>query len=777
MSTPPISQLCRNCSPVLDLDFLLDHNPINNKGYRPYETSKILYRFEDTWPELPGFAASAESGCGLCKSIRDTFVSQYPSTEYKGPVTGYVSRSATSIQVEPRKVSDYSVTICEGRDLNDTLAYAQFLPCSDDDSMPFLRPPLTEVLSDQTLNFAKRSIDHCASTCHPWEPSGSTPARLLDIGEYKANGRIKLIQTEGLPRVRYAALSYCWGNADDAAYQPKTNSANLSERLDGFGIDAMSPVVRDAIITCDALEMRYLWVDALCILQGKADIADWEVESQKMNDIFRNAYVTLCPSSSNGCREGFLGQRKLHPGICNESQEYSIIPYDVKAITPSFMFTFEFTDSKWYSRAWVWQEVNFSARLVIFGPTFVFFRCPEILICENGATNDTAVIQKGLNEYHSKRYQDAQPFAFFRTCAESISTMDISFESDRLAAVAGVAKQVSPATGSEYAAGLWVDDIFKDLIFERNTRDKGGLEKYVESLRDRHLAIGPTWSWPGHRGGVSWDSNFSSMNRETLELDGGDWEYECEYLDITTDKVGDNLFGQVTRGTLAVTTKVASLGEIAAHCEGEDDELIKNMLFTPEYSSQIACGIKWNWDVDVTDTPRHLAEKILVIAFSTCLYELRSEIENLYGLMVYPAEKEGEYYRIGSFEAQSSADDDEEKDTGYLIAQNLSRVMVHALAHWFGGDKTGGPENRNIPDQQAVGKEGALVWQKPDGKRTTDASVADLKKYLTSESYALFALMFYMDNWDWANDGKAKPFVDEMIPCERLPNSKKVRLG
>ncbi|KAF5717824.1 hypothetical protein FMUND_5555 [Fusarium mundagurra] len=140
-------------------------------------------------------------------------------------------------------------------------------------------------------------------------------------------------------------------------------------------------------------------------------------------------------------------------------------------------------------------------------------------------------------------------------------------------------------------------------------------------------------------------------------------------------------------------------------------------------------------------------------------------------------------------------------------ATSLSRVVVHELAHWFGGDAPGGPENRNIPDQQAVRKEGALVWQKHDGKRTTDASLADLKKYLTynfmwvsnlarshegpnagncgpskatftAESYALFALMSYMDNWDWANDGKAKEeFVNEMIPYERLPNSKKVRLS
>ncbi|TVY73672.1 hypothetical protein Focb16_v005233 [Fusarium oxysporum f. sp. cubense] len=694
MSTSPISQLCKNCSQVLDIDLLLDHNPINNKGYRPYDTDKTLYRFEDTWPELPGLATSGDSGCGLCKLIRDTFASQSPSTGYKGPVTGLVSRSATSIQVEPRKVFDYSVRIYDESDSYTALAYAQLLPCSDGDSMPFLRPPPTEILSDQTLNFTKKSIDQCASTCHPWEPSGSTPARLLDIGEYKAIGRIKLMQTEGLPRVKYAALSYCWGNADDAAYQPKTNSANLSERLGGFGIDTMSPVVRDAIITCEALGMRYLWVDALCILQGKADIADWDVESQKMSDIFRNAYITLCPSSSNSCREGFLGQRQRHPGIRvktpitsnavfqNESREFSIIPYEVKAITPSFMFTFEFTDSKWYSRAWVWQEVNFSARLVIFSPTFVFFRCPEILICENGARKETTIVQKGLGEYHSKRYQDAQPFAFFRTCVESISTMDISFESDRLAAVAGVAKQVSQATGSEYAAGLWVEDICKDLIFTRNlerenNRDKGGLEKYVESLRTRHLAIGPTWSWPGHRGGVCWDSLFSSVNRETLELDSGDWDYECTYLDITTEKVGDNHFGQVSRGSLAVTTKMASLAEIAALHDGDDDDLIREMLFTPQYRGQVACGIEWNWDVDNAETSSHLADKILVVAFSSCLHELRSEIRNLYGLMVYPAEKEGEYYRVGSFEAQSAADyEDDGEDTGVLMAEEWEEKSI-----------------------------------------------------------------------------------------------------
>ncbi|ENH72172.1 hypothetical protein FOC1_g10006545 [Fusarium oxysporum f. sp. cubense race 1] len=544
MSTPPISQLCKNCSQVLDIDLLLDHNNLENK---------TLYRFEDTWPELPGLAASGASGCGLCKLIRDTFASQSPSTEYKGP-------------------------------------------------------------------------------------------------------------TEKLPRVKYAALSYCWGNADDAAYQQKTNSANLSERLNGFGIDTMSPVVRDAIITCHALGMRYLWVDALCILQGKADVADWDIESQKMADIFRNAYITICPSSSNSCREGFLGQRLVHPGIRvktpitsnaifqNQSREYSILPYfKYDNNTPSFIHSHEFINSKWYSRAWVWQEINLSARLVIFTPTFVFYRCPKTLLCENGTRKETTIILEG-------------------------------FESDRLAAVAGVAKQVSQATGSQYAAGLWVKDIYKDLIFKRNlrsrnNRDKGGLEIYIESLRTRHSAVGPTWSWPGHGAGVCWDSIFSSVDHETLQLNYADWRYEYKHLDISTDKVGDNLFGQVSRGSLAVTTKMASLTEIAALHDGDDDELIRDMLITPESTSQVACGIIWNWDVDNAETSSHLADKILVMAISSCLYG-HSGSGNMYGLMVYPAEKEGEYYRVGSFEAQSAADDDADGNTGVLVAEEWKEKSI-----------------------------------------------------------------------------------------------------
>lgn len=116
---------------------------------------------------------------------------------------------------------------------------------------------------------------------------------------------------------------------------------------------------------------------------------------------------------------------------------------------------------------------------------------------------------------------------------------------------------------------------------------------------------------------------------------------ECKQLEVTTDKVGESLFGQVSRGTLAVTAKMASLTEIAALHGGYDAELIKEMMITPECGSQIACNIKWNWDIDDAETPSHLADEILALALSSCFY-LRSGITQMFGLIIYPAETPGE---------------------------------------------------------------------------------------------------------------------------------------
>jgi hypothetical protein len=60
----------------------------------------------------------------------------------------------------------------------------------------------------------------------------------------------------------YIAVSYCWG---DASTMIKTTSENLSSLTAGIAWD-LPETFQDAIILVKTLEIRYLWIDALCIL-------------------------------------------------------------------------------------------------------------------------------------------------------------------------------------------------------------------------------------------------------------------------------------------------------------------------------------------------------------------------------------------------------------------------------------------------------------------------------------------------------------------------------
>lgn len=66
----------------------------------------------------------------------------------------------------------------------------------------------------------------------------------------------------------------------------------------------MTPVLKDAIIACRTLGIRYIWIDALCILQD--DHNDCEEQSYQMSRIFGESWLTTCATASSSCLEGFL---------------------------------------------------------------------------------------------------------------------------------------------------------------------------------------------------------------------------------------------------------------------------------------------------------------------------------------------------------------------------------------------------------------------------------------------------------------------------------------
>lgn len=106
--------------------------------------------------------------------------------------------------------------------------------------------------------------------------------------------------------LRYAALSYCWGSGSSLL----TTSQNLASHLEELPVHQLPKTLADAVEVTRQLGLRFLWIDALCILQGARTDSkayqDWQTESARMSLVYGNAFITIvaagAPASQHGLR-------------------------------------------------------------------------------------------------------------------------------------------------------------------------------------------------------------------------------------------------------------------------------------------------------------------------------------------------------------------------------------------------------------------------------------------------------------------------------------------
>lgn len=186
--------------------------------------------------------------------------------------------------------------------------------------------------------------------------------------------RMRLIQTDPGSRGRYLALSHRWGDlSDDEKFC--AFKANFNGLKQAIPIEKLPKSFQDAVRVTRALDIRYLWIDSLCIIQD--DPLDWDAESKKMEDVFSNAFCTVAASSAKSSVIGFLGRRPPRDAI--------------NVLTPSGpLYLAEFIDdfssdveeSVLNSRGWVFQERALSKRSIYFTDTQIYWECGRGVFCE-----------------------------------------------------------------------------------------------------------------------------------------------------------------------------------------------------------------------------------------------------------------------------------------------------------------------------------------------------------------------------------------------------------
>ena len=310
------------------------------------------------------------------------------------------------------------------------------------------------------------------------------PARVLNVGEDSTAPSICLESTKGQVG-SYLALSYCWGCSE----QPTTVKSNLAMREKQIDLEQLPKTIQDAVHISRALDVRFLWIDALCIIQDDED--EMREQIKEMGTIYKNALLTIAASSTSSVTEGFLHKRRDPISLC--------LP--IYLSTDSFGFVrlakrqYEsiFSDSL-HCRGWTFQEYVLSRRVLLFSKYEMLWRC---------ATHNLVPARKSHLEYY-RYFQDLPPQVFgisvhsrlnlqkqqteiWHGIVAEYSSRTLSKPVDKLNALVGIAVELSTVWKDVYLLGLWSKTLIRDLAWSCVP------QKYVP--RERLLENVPTWSW------------------------------------------------------------------------------------------------------------------------------------------------------------------------------------------------------------------------------------------------------------------------------------------
>ncbi|KAM7219628.1 Heterokaryon incompatibility protein (HET) domain containing protein [Rhypophila decipiens] len=374
----------------------------------------------------------------------------------------------------------------------------QWSPCHE-------LPPSLQFIEDRLNDCLRNHGPTCNQTKFP-----DYPTQLLKLGDEPLSP-IHLIETQGA-QLKYAALSYCWGQAEFI----RTLNSNLVGHTTGIPSSELPTVFSEAISLCHRFEIRYIWIDSLCILQD--DEKDWEAGSARMAGYYSNAAFTIAATSSEDPLESFLG--------ANKDQKYGI------------------------HRAWTWQESALSSRTIHFCRSQIWWECKTHFVPENRTE-----FEFGYFGYFDEKFGQAKalalaegsPFWAWTKILHQYNERSLSRETDRLPAISGAAASIHALVGGEYYAGMWEKHLIPGLCWFISRPGFYGSAPNL-ATEEREPFIAPTWSWASVHGSI--DHLFNPSETDFVPL--------IKVESITTDVPRRHLnpFGQVTGGRLEVTGRI-----------------------------------------------------------------------------------------------------------------------------------------------------------------------------------------------------------------------------
>jgi hypothetical protein len=456
-------------------------------------------------------------------------------------------------------------------------------------------------------------LNNHAQACRdpPWlRVKVATNLRVIDVQNWSV-----IMAPE---HAEYAALSYIWGGPQFVA--TLHDMQHLPWRL------PMPPVlgktIADALVLCAELEIKYLWVDALCMAQIPDQNADKDLHLRQMDRIYLSAIVTICAASSCSANSGIpeLRQRKVQQQIFEfNGRLYACLGSGMEI---------EVNDQLWNWRGWTYQERILSRRSIIITQHQVYWICQcdtwtERTISEPTQSNVAGLVQTPSSEIRSPLEREfsllsesSLPGAgtgdmFLSTYCDMVQTFTLrklGTPLDGLNAITGVFNTFGESEWSRNVNFIWgLPTTNLDIALLWKLRSGTGRSTIMLEKR----AI-PSWTWASWFNeywiGVYWDmsdfflssSILPAVNWHLLQFDGSSLSLPAQMSEYTKD-------GEVCG--LEASMMLSTPPRVSAELIHADRFYLHFLTTTASFG--LGLKLKWSETRDFSsspDFPTHLKE-------------------------------------------------------------------------------------------------------------------------------------------------------------------------
>ncbi|KAH9220801.1 heterokaryon incompatibility protein-domain-containing protein [Leptodontidium sp. 2 PMI_412] len=369
------------------------------------------------------------------------------------------------------------------------------------------------------------------------------------LGEPSQPSFLKVIDVEkrcvvpAPPNCRYVALSYVWGDPKEVKSRlwlmKMTNVAN-SQLDNGLDFDLLPTTITDSMELVSKIGERYLWVDALCIVQDdEKEVAE---QTSQMDLVYACALATIIVATGENAEAGLpgvksprsLSQTKVHIG-----GDYHLMETVAQGNSNHLQH------SSWNSRGWTFQERLLSRRALIVTPEQIYWECehkvlseevyletggtriwvlPQAMDCNDEWDDRTSKFSRGSLSSYVTRY----------------STRRFTYQADALAAFSGILRRMEYRNKQQFYWAIPYDLFDQALTWRYGSTRRTELCQMIADGEPYKIGF-PSWSWLGWSGFVGgWIFNYEMNNDRITGKSRSEIDFYRLYADGHVELITDN---------------------------------------------------------------------------------------------------------------------------------------------------------------------------------------------------------------------------------------------